>query len=127
MVYCSMNEIYILSICFVKNFFFYKFPESKFCLFFLYNFRIDVTNIPETQPVIKPDSDGFQTVVNRKKKRAFFKNMLTIKQINEEFDRKEREIMEEISCYNFDFTITNFKNMHSSFLITTIWNTKLSN
>ena len=97
-----------------------------------------MTTIPETQPVIKPDSDGFQTVVKRKKKRAFFKNMLTIKQINEQFDRKEREIMEEmevsgmnseieISCNNFDFTITNFKNMHSSFLIKTIWNTKLSN
>ena len=53
-----------------------------------------MTAIPETQPVIKPDSDGFQTVVNRKKKRAFLKNMLTIKQINDEFDRKERELME---------------------------------
>ena len=63
-----------------------------------------MTTIPETQPVIKPDSDGFQTIVNRKK-RAFFKNMLTIKQINEEFDRKEREIMEEmeVSCMNFEF------------------------
>ena len=72
---------------------------------FFYNFRIDITTIPETQPVIKPDSDGFQTVVNRKKKRAFFKNMLTIKQINEEFDRKEREIMEEmeVSGMNFEF------------------------
>ena len=55
-----------------------------------------MTTIHETQPVIKPDSDGFQTVVNRKKKRTFFKNMLTIRQINEEFDRKEREIMEEM-------------------------------
>ena len=65
--------------------------------------------IPETQPVIKPDSDGFQTVVNRKKKRAFFKNMLTIKQINEEFGRKEREIMEEmeISGMNLEFRNTN--------------------
>ena len=64
-----------------------------------------MTIIPETQPIIKPDSDGFQTVVNRKKKRAFFKNMLTIKQINEEFDRKEREIMEEmeVSGMNFEF------------------------
>ena len=64
-----------------------------------------MTTIPETQAVIKPDSDGFQTVANRKKKRAFFKNMLTIKQINEEFDRKEREIMEEmeVSGMNFEF------------------------
>ena len=64
-----------------------------------------MTNIPETQPVIKPESDGFQTVVNRKKKRAFLKNMLTIKQINEEFDRKEREIMEEmeVSGMNLEF------------------------
>ena len=85
MVYSGMNEIYIL--------------------FFFYNFGIDVTTIPETQPVIKPDSDGFQTVVNRKKKKAFFKNMLTIKQINEEFDRKEREIIEEmeVSGMNLEF------------------------
>ena len=64
-----------------------------------------MTTIPETQPVIKPDNDGFQTVVSRKKKRAFFKNMLTIKQINEEFDRKEREIMKEmeVSGMNFEF------------------------
>ena len=64
-----------------------------------------MTTIPETQPVIKPDSDGFKTVVNRKKKRAFFKNMLTIKEINEEFDRKEREIMEEkeVSGMNLEF------------------------
>ena len=64
-----------------------------------------MTTIPETQSVIKPDSDGFQTVVNRKKKRAFFKNMLTIKQINEEFGRKEREIMEEmeVSGMNLEF------------------------
>ena len=64
-----------------------------------------MTTIPETQPVIKPDSDGFLTVASRKKKRAFFKNMLTIKQINEEFDRKEREIMEEmeVSGMNFEF------------------------
>ena len=67
-----------------------------------------MTIIPETQPVIKPDSDGFQTVVNRKKKRAFFKNMLTIKQINEEFDKKEREIPEEmeVSGMNLQFVIT---------------------
>ena len=64
-----------------------------------------MTTIPEIQPVIKPDSDGFQTVVNRKKKRALFKNMLTIKQINEEFDRKEREIMDEmeVSGMNLEF------------------------
>ena len=63
-----------------------------------------MTTIPETQLVIKPDSDGFQTVVSRKK-RALFKNMLTIKQIDEEFDRKEREIMEEmeVSGMNFEF------------------------
>ena len=82
MVYSSMNEIYILSLHFVKQFpfFFLIFQKAKFFIFcFFYNFRIDVTTIPETQPVIKPDSDGFQTVVNRKKKRAFFKNMLTIK------------------------------------------------
>ena len=73
-----------------------------------YHFRIDVTTIPETQPVIKPDNDGFQTVVNRKKKRAFFKNMLTIKQINEEFDKKEKEILEEmeVSGMNLQFVIT---------------------
>ena len=67
-----------------------------------------LTTIPETQPVIKPDNDGFQTVVNRKKKRAFFKNMLTIKQINEEFDKKEREILEEmeVSGMNLQFVIT---------------------
>ena len=64
-----------------------------------------MTTISETQPVIRPDSDGFQTVVNRKKKKAFFKNMLTIKQINEEFDRREREIIEEmeVSGMNFEF------------------------
>ena len=64
-----------------------------------------MTTIRETQPFIKPDSDGFQTVVNRKKKRAFFKDMLTIKQINEEFDRKDTEIMEEmeVSGMNFGF------------------------
>ena len=64
-----------------------------------------MTTIPETQPVIKSDSDGFQTIVNRKKKRDFFKNMLTIKQINEEFDTKEREIMEEmeVSGMNLEF------------------------
>ena len=51
---------------------------------------------------------GFQTVVNRKKKRAFFKNMLTIKQISEEFDKKEREILEEmeVSGMNLQFVIT---------------------
>ena len=49
-----------------------------------------------------------QTVVNRKKKRPFFKNMLTIKQINEEFDKKEREILEEmeVSGMNLQFVIT---------------------
>ena len=64
-----------------------------------------MTTIPETQPVIKPDSDGFQTVVNRNKKRAFFKTMLAIEQINEQFDRKEREIMEEmeVSGKNLEF------------------------
>ena len=66
-----------------------------------------LTTIPETQPVIKSDNDGSQTVVNRKK-RAFFKNMLTIKQINEEFDKKEREILEEmeVSGMNLQFVIT---------------------
>ena len=112
MVYSGKNEIYILSLHFV----FFQISRKLIVLFF-YNFRIDVTTIPEIQPVIKPDSDGFQTVVNRKKKRAFFKNMLTIKQINEEFDRKEKEIMEEmeVSGMNFEFRnkkylviITNF-------------------
>ena len=91
----------------VKFPFFSNVPESYF--FFLpYHFRIDVTTIPETQPVIKPDNDGFQTVVNRKKKRTFFRNMLTIKQINEEFDKKEREILEEmeVSGMNLQFVIT---------------------
>ena len=101
MVYSSMNEICILSLYFVKNFlFFSNFQRANF---FLYNFRIDVTTIPETQPVIKPDSDGFQRVVNRKKKRAYFKNMLTIKQINEQFNRKEREIMEEMEVSGMNF------------------------
>ena len=102
MVYSGMNEIYILS---TISFFFQIFQKAKFFLLFFYNFRIDVTTIPETQPVIKPDSDGFQTVVSRKKNRAFFKNMLTIKQINEEFGRKEREIMEEmeVSGMNLEF------------------------
>ena len=56
----------------------------------------------------EPNNYGFQTVVNRKKKRAFFKNMLTIKQINEEFDKKEREILEEmeVSGMNLQFVIT---------------------
>ena len=100
-----MNEIHILSPHFVKNFLFQISRKLIFLFFFFYNFRIDVTTIPETQPVIKPDSDGFQAVVNRKKKRAFLKNMLTIKQINEEFDRKERENMEEmkVSGMNFEF------------------------
>ena len=66
-----------------------------------------MTIIPETQPSIKPDSDGFQTVVNRKKKRAFFKNMLTIKQINEQFDRTEREIMKEIEVYGMNLEFRN--------------------
>ena len=70
---------------------FFKISRKLIFGVFFYNFRIDVTTIRETQPVIKPDSNGFQTVVNRKKKRAFFRNMLTIKQINEEFDRKERD------------------------------------
>ena len=73
-----------------------------------YHFRIDVTTISETQPVIEPDNYEFQTIVNRKKKKAFFKNMLTIKQINEEFDKKEREILEEmeVSGMNLQFVIT---------------------
>ena len=108
MVYSSKNEIYTLSLHFGKIYFFFSnVPESYF-FFIPYHFRIDVTTIPETQPVIKPDNGGFQTVVNRKKKRAFFKNMLTIKQINEEFDKKEREILEEIevSSMNLQFVIT---------------------
>ena len=90
----------------VKFPFFLNVPESLF--FSPYHFRIDVTTIPETQPVIEPDNYGFQTVVNRKKKRAFFKNMLTIKQINEEFDKKEREMLEEVevSGMNLQFVIT---------------------
>ena len=101
MVYSNMNEIHILPLHFVKNFLLSNFQKA----IFVYDFRIDVTTIPETQPVIKSDSYGFQTVVNRKKKRAFFTNMLTIKQINEEFDRKEREIMEEmeVSGMNLEF------------------------
>ena len=96
MVYSSKNEIYILSLHFGKISFF-SFP---------YHFRIDVTTIPETQPVIKLDNDGFQTVVNRKKKRAFFNNMLTIKQINEEFDKKERDPGRNGSFW-YEFTICN--------------------
>ena len=90
----------------VKFHFFFKCPRKL--IFFPYHFRIDVTTIPEIQPVIKPDIYGFQTVVNRKKKGAFFKNMLTIKQINEEFDKKEREILEEmeVSGMNLQFVIT---------------------
>ena len=82
--------------------------SQKANCFFPYHFRIDVTTIPETQPVIEPKNHGFQTAVNRKKKRAFFKNMLTIKQINEEFDKKEREILEdmEVSGMNLQFVIT---------------------
>ena len=83
--------------------------KANVFFFIPYHFRIDVTTIPETQPVIKPDNCGFQTVVNRKKKkRAFFKNMLTIKQINEELDKKEREILEEmeVSGMNLQFVIT---------------------
>ena len=70
-----------------------------------------MTTIPETQPVIKPDSNGFQIVVNRKKKRAFFKNMLTIKQINEKFDRKEREIREEMEVSDMNFEFRNRNNL----------------
>ena len=82
--------------------------SQKVFFFLPYHFRIDVTTIPETQPFIKPDNDGLQTVVNRKEKRAFFKNVLTIKQINEEFDKKEREILEEmeVSGMNLQFVIT---------------------
>ena len=106
MVYSSKNEIYILSLHFGKISFFFKCPRKL--IFFPYHFRIDVTTIPETQPVIEPNNYGFQTVVNRKKKRAFFKNMLTIKQIDEEFDKKEREILEEmkVSGMNLQFVIT---------------------
>ena len=84
------------------------FQKANCFIFFPYHFRIDITTIPETQPVIEPYNYGFQTVVNRKKKRAFFKNMLTIKQINEEFDKKEREILEEmeVSGINLQFVIT---------------------
>ena len=108
MVYSSKNEIYILSLHFGKiSFLFLKCPR-KLLFLFPAHFRIDVTTIPETQPVIEPDNYGFQTVVNRKKKRAFFKNMLTIKQINEEFDKKEREILQEmeVSGMNLQFVIT---------------------
>ena len=77
-----------------------------------------MTTIAETQPVIKPDSDGFQPVVNRKKMRAFFKNMLTIKQINEEFDRKEREIMEEMEVSGMNFEFRNRKIYSNNFEFT---------
>ena len=82
--------------------------QKAFFFFIPCHFRIDVTTIPETQPVIELDNYGFQTVVNRKKKKDFFKNMLTIKQINEEFDKKEREILEEmeVSGMNLQFVIT---------------------
>ena len=62
---------------------------------------------------LKPSQSSNLTImdsklVNRKKKRAFFKDMLTIKQINEEFDKKEREILEEmeVSGMNLQFVIT---------------------
>ena len=92
----------------VKFPFIFKCPRKLIFFFIPYHFRIDVTTIPETHPVVEPDNDGFQTVVNRKKKRAFFKNMLTIKQINKEFDKKEREILEEmeVSGMNLQFVIT---------------------
>ena len=108
MAYSSKNEIYILSLHFGKIPLFFQMSQKANFFFIPYYFRIDVTTIPETQPVIKPDNGGFQTVVNRKKKRAFFKNMLIIKQSNEEFDKKEREILEEmeVSGMNLQFVIT---------------------
>ena len=76
--------------------------------FFRYHFRIDVTTIPENQPVIEPNNYGFQTVAKRRKKRAFFKNMLTIKQINEEFDKKRKRDPGRNGSFWYEFTICNY-------------------
>ena len=56
----------------------------------------------------EPNNYGFQTVLNRKKKRAFFKNMLTIKQINEEFDKKRKRDPGRNESFWYEFTICNY-------------------
>ena len=43
------------------------------------------------------DFEGFQPVVNQKKKRDFFQQTLTIKKINEYYDKKEQELMNMLS------------------------------
>ena len=43
------------------------------------------------------DFEGFQPVVNRKKKREFFQQTLTIKKINDYYDKKEQELMDLLS------------------------------
>ena len=108
MVYSSKNEMCILSLHFGKISFFFKCPRKLIFFFIPYHFRIYVTTIPETQPVIKPNNCGFQTGVNRKKKRAFFKNMLTIKQINEEFDKKRQRDPGRNGSFWYEFTICNY-------------------
>ena len=43
------------------------------------------------------DFEGFQPVVNRKKKQEFFRQTLTIEKINEYYDKKEQELMDMLS------------------------------
>ena len=43
------------------------------------------------------DFEGFQPVVNRKKKWEFFSQTLTIEKINEYYDKKEQELMDMLS------------------------------
>ena len=43
------------------------------------------------------DYEGFQPVVNRKKKHAFFRQTLSIQKINEFYEQKEQELMEMLS------------------------------
>ena len=43
------------------------------------------------------DFEGFQPVVNGKKKWEFFQQTLTIKKINEYYDKKELELMDLLS------------------------------
>ena len=52
------------------------------------------------------DFEGFQPVVNQKKKQKFFQQTLTVEKINEYYDKKEKELMDLLSgienklCHN---------------------------
>ena len=43
------------------------------------------------------DFEGFQPVVNRKKKHEFFRQTLSIEKINEYYDKQEQELMDLLS------------------------------